>query len=275
MRIFALSGNRRTRPSVSVLMSFDRQTNPTPGVMGEHQELAGSGATGLPSAAGDGARPNSTVTRAEQRCDEILTASCRLFARHGYRQTDVQQIADAVRVGKGTIYRYFPTKEELFLAAVDRMMVRLSAEINDRVEREPDPLERLKLGVLTYLAFFDREADAVELLLQERAEFKTRKQHTYFLHQEANIGKWIELVRGLIEAGRLRKVEPRAVVEVISNALYGTIFTNHFAGRKRTFEEQAADIMDIVLNGLVTAGGDQSTRVGGTKRDGRQSEVNR
>lgn len=204
-----------------------------------------------PAASTTGVDDAEPSPRVAQRQDEILSMAGRVFADRGYRQTDVQVIADALVVGKGTIYRYFPTKEELFFAAVDRMMQRLTKEVDARVRDEPDRLRRFELGCVAYLSFFDRERDAVELFLIERAEFKNRKKHTYFQHREANSGKWLELVRGLINDGTFRDIPPKNIVEVISNAVYGTMFTNHFAGREKTFEEQAADIMNIVFHGVL------------------------
>src|SRR5688572_32321478 len=54
----------------------------------------------------------------ERRHDEILRKAVEVFARHGYPNTDVQFIADPLGISKGTVYRYFESKERLFLAAV-------------------------------------------------------------------------------------------------------------------------------------------------------------
>ena len=63
--------------------------------------------------------PERRETAAQvERSLEILDAAVLTFAAHGYNQTDVQEIADRVGVGKGTVYRHFGNKEALFLAAV-------------------------------------------------------------------------------------------------------------------------------------------------------------
>ena len=63
-------------------------------------------------------RPPDAALRARRRT-QILEAATAIFADQGFARADVQAIADRVEVGKGTVYRYFPTKETLFLAAVD------------------------------------------------------------------------------------------------------------------------------------------------------------
>lgn len=192
--------------------------------------------------------------RAVKRREQILVAATLHFARLGYHATDVQKLADELQLGKGTVYRHFPTKEALFLAAVDRVM-RLLVERIDAVRAEGgDPLQMIAHAVTTYLAFFDTHPEFVELLIQERAVFRDRKKPTYFEHRERNTGRWQALYRKLMDAGRVRRMAPDAISDVLSSALYGTMFTNFFAGRNKSLEAQAAQILDIVLHGILMPG---------------------
>ncbi|MCK4343384.1 MAG: TetR/AcrR family transcriptional regulator [Phycisphaerae bacterium] len=187
-----------------------------------------------------------------RRQEEILDAAAKIFAQRGYPKTDVQIVADELRIGKGTIYRYFPTKRDLFLAAVDRGMRRFMEQLDASVAEVDDSLDRIAGVVRVYLAFFDANPAFVELLIQERAEFKDRKKPTYFEHRDANLGPWQELLRGLVAQGRVRDVPVQRITDVLGDLLYGTMFTNHFAGRRRSFEQQAEDILDVVFRGILT-----------------------
>jgi len=178
--------------------------------------------------------------------------AARVFAERGFLGTDVQEIADELGVGKGTVYRYFPTKRNLFLATVDRAMHRLREQVDASVAEASDALERIARGICAYLAFFDTNPVFVELFIQERAEFKDRKKPTYFEHREANEGFWQAVLRELTSEHRVRDVPVQQITEVIGDLLYGTIFTNHFAGRRKSFEQQAQNILDIVFYGILT-----------------------
>src|SRR5947199_10403038 len=90
---------------------------------------------------------------AERRREEILDAAARLFAERGYSETDTQVLAEELGVGKGTLYRYFPSKRELFLAAADRVMRRLRQRIDESLVGVEDPFERLALGIRNFLGF--------------------------------------------------------------------------------------------------------------------------
>src|SRR4249919_2805495 len=90
----------------------------------------------------------------ESRKEEILTEAARLFAERGYSETDTQLLAETIGVGKGTVYRYFPSKRELFLAAADRVMRMMRERVDTSLEGIDEPLERIKTGIRCFLAFF-------------------------------------------------------------------------------------------------------------------------
>jgi len=107
--------------------------------------------------------------------ERILATATGIFARDGYQDTDLQDVADALGIGKASVYRRFPSKEVLFLAAVDDGMRRMKRSVDASIERIEDPLEQISRAVVAYLAFFDAEPELVELLILERARFKDRK----------------------------------------------------------------------------------------------------
>jgi AcrR family transcriptional regulator len=198
------------------------------------------------------ARHAADVDRRAQREEQILEAAVQLFAEHGYSGTDTQLLADKLQVGKGTIYRYFRSKRELFLAAADRVMRLMRQSIDARIDGIEEPFERIGVAIRAFLSFFYEHPEFVELLMQERAQFKDRKMPTYFIHRETNIKPWQALYRSLIEAGRIRNMPVERISEVLSSLLYGTMFTNYFLGDRPSVEMQARDILDVVFHGILS-----------------------
>jgi AcrR family transcriptional regulator len=192
------------------------------------------------------------VREGPERREEILDAATELFAEQGYSDCVTQALAERLRVGKGTIYRYFPSKQELFLAAVDRAMSRLHEHLAARVAPISDPLERIRRGVFEFLAFFDQHPRYVELFMQERAQFRDRKTPTFIAHRERNIYRWTDVYRSLIAEGRVRDIPPERITDVVGELLYGAIFMNYFSGRRKPVSEQAGDILEIVFSGIFT-----------------------
>ncbi len=188
----------------------------------------------------------------ERRRVEILEAAIKLFSQHGYAAADTQMLADSLEVGKGTIYRYFASKEALFLAAVDRGMQQLGEAIDRSVVDVTDPLDQIRAAIHAYLIFFDEHPEVVELMIQERAQFKDRKRPAYFEHHEAHMGHWQDVYRALVAAGRVRDLPAERVHDVVGDLMYGTMFTNYIAGRRRPHREQAQDILDLIFCGILS-----------------------
>ncbi len=187
-----------------------------------------------------------------RRHDEILSAAAALFAERGYAGTDIQVVADVIGVGKGTIYRYFPSKEQLFLTAAELGMRRIREAVDAAIAHVVDPLDRIATAITAYLGFFDQHPEFAELLIQERAVFKDRKKSTYFEHREANIGRWRRLYSDLMADGRVRTMPVDRITNAISNLAYGTMFTNFLAGRTKPLAVQASEIVDVVFHGILT-----------------------
>ena len=188
----------------------------------------------------------------EKRRQSILETAAKLFAAQGYADCDMERLAAECGVAKGTLYLYFPGKQELFFACTDWGMRQLQESVRAAAQAVEEPFERIGNAIRAYLAFFDRHPEYVELLIQERAIFKDRKQPTYFAHREANVGYWRDLYRRLRDEGRVRQdIGVDQLVDTIGSLLYGTMFLNHFIGRKVSLDEQYAAVFKFLLGGIL------------------------
>ncbi len=186
------------------------------------------------------------------REEEILTEATSTFAKSGFRSTDVQLIADSLGIGKGTIYRAFPTKQLLFLACVDRAMRRLFTRMQNASPQSAHPLERVKAAIKAYLAFFDENPELLELIIQERSEFKDRSMTTYFDYRNRAIQPLNDQLAALIVQGEVRPVKPEEITDFISQQLYGKLFTHYFTGSKDSLAKDADYLIDLLFHGFLT-----------------------
>jgi AcrR family transcriptional regulator len=197
-------------------------------------------------------KPSKNRPIAEHRRETLLAAAAKVFAKRGYPDADIQEIADIGGVAKGTVYLYFPSKEQLFLATVDLAMRQLCESIASAANGVADPLDRLEVVVKTYFTHFRDHPEHAELLIIERAEYRDRKSPTYLEHQKANCTRWEPIYAELMRVGRVRKIPVERIIRTTSDLMYGTMFTDHFSGRKRTPHEQAIDVLDILFFGILT-----------------------
>jgi AcrR family transcriptional regulator len=190
-----------------------------------------------------------------QRRQAIVETAGRLFAELGFSGCEMERVASEQKIAKGTLYLYFPGKQELFFACVDAGMQQMQAAVQAAAASTEEPFEKIRRGIRAYLGFFDEHPQYVELLIQERAIFRDRKRPTYFEYRDANRGVWRNLYTDLIAAGRLRPDLPvERIMDTVGNMLYGTMFTNHFIGRTVTLEAQYTAMLEIILLGLLSEG---------------------
>ena len=195
-------------------------------------------------------RPPDPERRARMR-ERILEAAARAFARHGFAETGVDEVAALLGVGKATVYRHFPHKGDLLLAAADMRMVQLRKAVDRSVAGCRDPLESVRLAARAYLGFCDAHPDVVDLIVQERAAFPRRRRTTYFQPRDENLKPWNDLFRGLMDAGVVRRMPPSRITDVLGDALYGTMVVNHFSGRRRSLDRQTRDLLDVAFRGIL------------------------
>src|SRR5688572_15258121 len=103
----------------------------------------------------------------ENRRAGILKAARCVFARQGYADTIVDDIAGQAGIGKGTLYLYFKSKEEIFLAALTEDARRLEDLTRERMQASPTWQGKLQAYVDVRLEYLDSNEDFVRIYLAE------------------------------------------------------------------------------------------------------------
>jgi AcrR family transcriptional regulator len=98
----------------------------------------------------------------------MLDAASRLFAAKHFHQVRMEDIAAEAGVGKGTLYRYFLTKDDLYLKLLERAAVEYMARLRQAVQTAEGSRARLVAVVAAIVAYFDARPHILELL--QRAE---------------------------------------------------------------------------------------------------------
>ncbi len=86
--------------------------------------------------------------------ESILKIAQEIFSKYGYRKTTLDDIANAVRKGKSSLYYYFKSKEDLFQAVIMKEVELLRKELDKVVNRNTDPVDKLRDYLLTKINTF-------------------------------------------------------------------------------------------------------------------------
>src|SRR5215813_10591957 len=98
--------------------------------------------------------------------DEILKAGIRLFATRGFHETSMSEVAREARVSKALIFWHFKTKEELFLAVLNRLLEPYFIDFAEEAQQLDERQQTLKL-VEFYLLFVRDNASSVRFFLAQ------------------------------------------------------------------------------------------------------------
>jgi AcrR family transcriptional regulator len=90
----------------------------------------------------------------DQNRESILKIAREIFSKYGFKKTTLDDIAHAVRKGKSSLYYYFKSKEDLFQAVIMKEVDILAHELEIVINRNTDPVDKLRDYILTKLTTF-------------------------------------------------------------------------------------------------------------------------
>jgi len=112
-------------------------------------------------------KPAYTRLRTDERRGQLLDAGAALFAEHAFEEISMRQIAEAAGVSKALLYHYYPSKTDLFAAAVAEAAAELLAVIEP--SGEGAPLEQLTRSLDAYLRWIEDHGRMWSKLMQSVA----------------------------------------------------------------------------------------------------------
>lgn len=194
--------------------------------------------------------PGNVGLQPDQKRDAILAQAIQTFAAEGFRRADVQVIADRAGVGKGTVYRYFGNKEDLFWAGTLAVATRLEEHLVALIEGVDGALEKLRAVGRAYAEFFEAHPEHLEIFVQERAEFRGSAPESHLEYHEKLIQRFGGIVEEGIAAGEIRPVDVRRTIIALGGVLYGAVVHACYAAFGETLTEMVQYAVDIFLEGI-------------------------
>lgn len=187
----------------------------------------------------------------------ILQAAVRLFGDHGYERTSIAALARAAGVGKGTIYSYFQTKSEIFLAFCEDELDHVYAEVAEKTGADATLTEQLMALFLGEFRYVTRHKDFGRLLLREMIFPKELTVERSRDLDNRYIDYLSAMCRKAQQRGELRRDVDLLFVCGHFYALYLIAVSAWYMGRLQT-EDDVAQALQLLLQqsmeGLLPAG---------------------
>ncbi|MCA1621995.1 MAG: TetR/AcrR family transcriptional regulator [Acidobacteria bacterium] len=199
----------------------------------------------------------ATATRDEIR-ELILDAADRLLARYGYKKMTMDDLAQEVGIGKGTIYLHFPSKEEVVLSHVDRIVERLKGELLKIAGGGGTPEARLRRMLVARVMYrFDSVQHYTESLNDLLAALRPGLLARRRRHFDEESEVLAEVLREGRRGGDFSYREARAAARTLltaTNALLPYSLSARELGGRAELEAEATRVVDMLLTGLLARG---------------------
>jgi TetR/AcrR family fatty acid metabolism transcriptional regulator len=179
------------------------------------------------------------------QADKMLDAAARLFARQRFHQVRMEDIAEEAGVGKGTLYRYFRDKEELYIALLARASEQFAAELRDAMAEAEGPRDRLEAMIAAIIHHFDEHPHLLDLIQRAEVLAGSEREFPWQLTRIQTIRLVTDLFRAARQTGDFSIRDPDLSALMLLGGLRSVI---RFGKRPRP-RDLAARIVDAFLSG--------------------------
>lgn len=182
----------------------------------------------------------------------ILAAAVTIFAKQGYDNASVDEIAFQANVAKGTFYYHFKSKEDLFISLIGSGTDKLSDQMTDAANKHSDPIDKVGIIVESQYKFFIDNNDLCRVLLSEIWRFESKWKQKYAPKRD----KYIFALEQAIIQGQHNEVFDKDIdPKLASVAVFGLTATSALdqivVGKKIT-NKTIEMIKKIAVNSLLS-----------------------
>lgn len=186
----------------------------------------------------------------DQTREKILTVAARMFGKYGFRKTTVDEIARSAHKAKGSVYYYFKSKEELFLAVVNQEINTLKSGLTYVIVDSQDATGMIRSYLMNRMVLMK---DAVNYHESLKAGYvddfgflsECREDFTRFE---------IDLIRAILDRGvrenKFQIKDTQATAQVIILAVKAIEIPFYHHHKIAEYEHTIVELLDILIKGL-------------------------
>ena len=197
----------------------------------------------------------ASVEKIARRKEEILQAAITVFAEKGYHSASIADIANDLKIGHGTIYRYYKNKQAIFDAVVNSILQKLTTVVQDEPPNT-DSLEQYKEQIIRIsdrlISIFQTDQRIARIALYETTDGSTDTAD----HVSASFmlfARFIqEYMRNGVSKGFLRQnMDQEIAARIITLMIFETIKAASAEGSDDVIARRWRDeIIHIMIGGL-------------------------
>jgi len=185
---------------------------------------------------------------------EILNAAIALFAKNGYEETRLEDIAEQAEFGKGTIYNYFETKEDIYLEIIDRVTNDYTKKLKEMDKQSQTLFEFVSLVTENLIRFVLNDQSAFLMLLRLRTEInaiekvRNSKVVKYYIKTAKEI--FGRKINESIKKKEIKKINPFYFTLMFRNALFPFLHSVIIQKKNKVTEKELKEAGNFVITTL-------------------------
>jgi len=198
------------------------------------------------------------VDREEKR-RSILRAALAVFSRRGYERATISDIAAEARIGKGVVYDYFRSKEELFADLFDFLFPQEDAALAAAIAAAPGPVEEIAVVAGAVLRHYESLGGYFNVVAQFWAQGQSENAGPRFNENWARLftscrSRVADSVRRAMAAGLFRPdLDPDAAAWAVIAVLDGSILQWLHSRGGQSLSERGLAALQVLLRGMASA----------------------
>lgn len=187
-----------------------------------------------------------------EKYHRIIDAATKIFAKKGFFQAKVSEIAKEARVADGTIYLYFEGKDAILISLFEEQMELVLDNMRAEVSKEEDAAKKIEKFALTHLKLIEENRDMAEIIQVElRHSSKFMKEY-----KNEKFAEYLNIIDEIIRKGQEKGIFKKEIIPSIAKrAFFGALdemsrFWVLSSSRRYDIETAAQQISEYFLDGL-------------------------
>lgn len=188
----------------------------------------------------------------ERKRHAILDAARTVFSRQGYASTSVEDVAEQAGIAKGTLYLYFKSKEELYIAALVRDMENVMRRASEEMDRFPTLREKILALLRVRLEYSRANEDFLRIYLAEYGSiFMKSAMHGELCRLSREYMRHLKHeVEQAVERREIRPIEAGPVAIALSAITRGMLETRLLGWKEFQSQQEAEFAIDLLWRGI-------------------------
>jgi TetR/AcrR family fatty acid metabolism transcriptional regulator len=184
---------------------------------------------------------------------KIIHAATKVFAKKGFFNARISDIAKEAKVADGTIYLYFNNKFDILISVFEEEIGDLIEQVAKALAVEPDPRKQLEIFATKHLTMMKKNKNLAEVIqIELRQSAKLIKEY-----RNNKFSEYIDIISTIIKAGQTQKIyRPDIKPGIAKRAFFGALdeisrVWSLALDTEYTVDETISQVMAIFLTGML------------------------